>query len=190
MASTWGAFLGWVVASCGAVLAAAFTAVLIIDPYGYLGLRGNHEVEILPERLITAVRASDQSFDSAIIGNSVSVPLLPADLSRLTGAKFVSLSLSGSGPKAQIAVLDFFFRRHRSVRNIVIGMDDSWCYASPSTFREWRPFPFWLYGGLAGYMAGLARNTSMALLLSPFEPRDAPEWPPAGRRVSPPARRP
>ena len=32
-----------------------------------------------------------------------------------------------------------------------------------------------LYGDMAGYLAGLARNTSIALLLSPFEPREKGE---------------
>jgi hypothetical protein len=171
MMDGWGRFLGYIAVSCFATLALSFLAVVAIDPYGYLGFRKSHQVTVLPERLITPVRASDQSFNSAIVGSSVAIPLLPSYLSELTGQKFVALGISGSGPKAQLAVLSFFLRRHSAARDILVGFDDAWCTTAPN-FKEWNPFPFWLYGSDFGYLFGLARNVSSSLLLSPFDIRE------------------
>lgn len=116
-------------------------------------------------------RAMDATFNSAVVGNSTSIPLQPESLDSLTGLKFVSLSMSGSGPLAAIAVARFFLRRHANAKTIVVAMDDGWCSDIVDT-REGHPFPFWLYQTDFQYWIGLFTNASKELLISAF---DGPE---------------
>jgi hypothetical protein len=167
----WSTFLAWIAGTCLITLSGAVALAISIDPYGYLGIRRSHQVAALPERLITVTRARDPDFNSAILGNSVSIPLQPSYLSALTGQHFVALGISGSGPKAQLAVLKFFVQHHERVSDIVISLDDGWCVPEQG-LAEYRDFPFWLYGNKFEYVLGLARNITMSMLLSPYERRE------------------
>ena len=111
----------------GAVL--VFALVIAVDPYdsgrfGWLGIEG---VSDESPRTANASRGRDPQFDSAVIGNSTGQLLSPAELSRATGARFVQLTVPGTGPREQIALLRWFARHHDRVGAIVIVTDSTWC---------------------------------------------------------------
>ncbi len=171
MLETWGNFLKLMVTSAVLTLTLAFAAVVAIDPYGRLGIKKTHQTAFVTERLIKVTRALDAEFDSAIVGNSTSLLLMPEHLDRLIGHKFVSLSIYGTGPEAILAVSRFFIDNHPNARSVVVGLEDSWCRA-PGQTGEWRPFPFWLYSTVPRYLLGLAGETSTKLLLSLRDPKE------------------
>lgn len=145
-APAWGrwlaTFLG-VLAVAGALVAAL---ILIVDPYdsgfGLLGIKG---IDDASPRTANASRARDPQFDSAIIGNSTGQLLKPDELSRLTGDRFAQLTTPGTGPREQLAMMDYFVRQHRHVGALVIVTDASWCQRDAALPLQ-HPFPFWLYG--------------------------------------------
>jgi hypothetical protein len=127
--------------------AAVFALVLIVDPYdsGRVGLLGIKGVNDASPRTANASRARDPQFDSAIIGNSTGQLIKPAELSRLTGLRFVQLTVPGTGPREQLAIMDFFVRKHAKVGALVIVTDSGWCSRDPALPQQ-HPFPYWLYG--------------------------------------------
>jgi hypothetical protein len=146
-ATAWGRwlvyFLGTLALGCALVLA----FVLVVDPYdsGRVGLLGIKGVRDESPRTATASRARDPAFDAAVIGNSTGQLLKPAELSQLTGARFVQLTIPGTGPREQLAVLRFFVRNHPRIGALVIVTNDTWCQRDPALPLT-NPFPFWLYG--------------------------------------------
>lgn len=142
---------------------AAFAYLLISDPYGRLGIRSSAKVPNLSERELGVSRALDPQFDSAIVGNSTTIPMQPEVLDRLTGHRFVSLSMSGSGPRAALDTARFFLRHHPNAKTVVIGLDDGWC-TKGADFDEAHPFPSELYGSDLAYLAWLATHTSWETL--------------------------
>jgi hypothetical protein len=124
-----------------------FVFVIMVDPYdsgrfGFLGIEGVNDWN---QRTASASRARDPRFDSAVIGNSHGQILNPAELSRLTGAHFVQLTVPGTASREQLAILDFFMRHHQRVDGLVIITDEVWCTHDPA-LPPAASFPFWLYG--------------------------------------------
>jgi hypothetical protein len=122
---------------------------VLVDPYGTGRLTFIQPIKIqsLPPRLANASRAANLQFDSAIIGNSTSQLLSPTRLGSSTQRSFVNLSVPGTGPLEQIAVLSKFLRHHAGMDGvIVIGLDISWCRAGAMQPQKMtHAFPFWLY---------------------------------------------
>jgi hypothetical protein len=146
-ASRWGRWLVVFLAALALGAAAVFALVLIVDPYdsgraGILGIRG---VADASPRTANASRARDPQFDSAVIGNSTGQLLKPEELSRLTGRHFVQLTVPGTGPREQLALMDYFLRKHPQAGALVIVTDGAWCTRDPALPLQ-HPFPFWLYG--------------------------------------------
>jgi hypothetical protein len=141
----------------------AVVAIAVSDPYGRLGRRTSRQIPNLSERPWKVSLALDQSFDSAVVGNSASIPMQPEILDRLTGSKFVSLSISGSGAPAALTIAKFFLDHHPTAKTLIVGMDDSWCRTA-SGMAEGVPFPFWLYDTLPAYFLGLFTNASFDML--------------------------
>jgi hypothetical protein len=144
--SPWGR---WLVTFLGALALGAalvYTLLVIVDPYdsGRVGMLGIKGVDDVSPRTANASRARDQSFDSAIIGNSTGQLIKPSELSRLTGLRFVQLTTPGTGPREQLAILDYFVRKHAKIGAIVVVADASWC-SRDSTLPQQHPFPYWLY---------------------------------------------
>ena len=137
------AFVGVVVT--GGLLILAF--LVAVDPYdsGRFGLLGIQGVDDSTPVTADASRAHDPQFDSAIISDSTGQLLNPAELSQATGMHFVQLAAPGIGPLGQLAILDFFIRRHRHIGAVVIVVDAPWC-THDSSMPMVNPFPFWLYG--------------------------------------------
>jgi hypothetical protein len=143
----WGRWLVTFAAALALGAAAVFAFVLIVDPYdsGRVGLLGIQGVRDASPRTANASRARDPQFDSAVIGNSTGQLVKPEELSRLTGARFVQLTVPGTGPREQLAIMDFFLRRHPRPGALAITADASWCVRDPALPLQ-HPFPFWLYG--------------------------------------------
>jgi hypothetical protein len=143
----WGRWLGVFLGALALGAAAIFAFVLAIDPYdsGRVGMLGIRGVDDASPRTANASRARDPQFDSAVIGNSTGQLLKPSELSALTGKRFVQLTVPGTGPREQLAIVDFFVRQHPKVGALVVVTDASWCQRDPA-LRMQHPFPFWLYG--------------------------------------------
>jgi hypothetical protein len=133
----------------GALIGAALLVLafmVVVDPYdsGKLGLLGIDGVDNRLTQITAASRARDPNFNAAILGNSTAQLIEPAELSRASGLRFVQLYMTGSSPREQLAVLDFFLRNHREVGALVLAADPGWCvHARPK--EEGAPFPYWLY---------------------------------------------
>jgi hypothetical protein len=156
----------WLIAFLGAlVLGAAlvFAFVIAVDPYdsGRFGILGIEGISDLNPRTANASRARDPQFDSVIVGDSTAQLLKPSELSALTGARFVQLTVPGSGPREQLAILDFFVRHHARIGAVVIAVDGAWC-TRDAALPPPHPFPFWLYGeSKLGYAARLFSSRSL-----------------------------
>jgi len=140
------------------VLLAGFTGGLVLlDPYDTgrftpLSVRGVAEG---PPWQVNASRARDQRFDSVVVGNSRMQMLEPERLDRLTGRRFVNLSVLRSGPLEVRPVFEAFLRHHPSPRAAVIGVDELWCRP---TQKRGNQFPYWLYSASnPEYLYGLVR---------------------------------
>ena len=145
-APAWGRWLATFLATLGVAGALVSAPILIVDPYdsgfGLLGIKG---VDDASPRTANASRARDPQFDTAVIGNSTGQLIKPDELSRLTGNRFVQLTTPGTGPREQLAMMDYFVRQHPKVGALVITADASWCMRDPALPLQ-HPFPFWLYG--------------------------------------------
>lgn len=156
----------WTFAAALATGAAVVVALLVLlDPYDtgrWTPLR-KPGVTMREPRFADVSRGRDPSFDAAIVGNSHVEELEPAALSAASGLHFVSLAVPGSGPREQLAVLDWFVRqRPAPPAALVVGIDDSWCTGDPALSND-RPFPFWLYAQTGSdYLRGLVRLQSLA----------------------------
>ena len=157
----WSRCLRACLGTLGISAALLFAFLLAVDPYdsgkfGFLGIVGVDDRNTVTA---SASRGRDLNFDSAIIGNSTALLLNPVPLSQATGLHFAQLSVVGSSPTEQLAVLDFFLRHHAHLGALVIGTDPGWCVHGPG--EPPRPFPYWLYDtstlGYAGrLMSGAA----------------------------------
>jgi hypothetical protein len=136
------------------VLIAALTVMLItvLDPYdtGRFALFGGYGVPGFGQRLIAASVARAPDTQAAILGNSTMQLIDPARLTERTGWRFVSLTMTYSGPVEQLATAGWLLRHHDGttaplLKALVIGMDASWCQ-SDGKLDIRQPFPFWLYG--------------------------------------------
>jgi hypothetical protein len=133
----------------GALIGAAMLVLalmVVVDPYdsGKLGLLGIDGVDNRLTQITAASRARDPNFNAAILGNSTAQMIEPAELSNATGLRFVQLYTTGSAPREQLAVLDFFLRNHSRVGALVLAADPGWCvHARPK--EEGALFPYWLY---------------------------------------------
>ncbi len=143
----WGRWLATFLGALALGAAAIFAFVLAVDPYdsGRVGLLGIQGVRDASPRTANASRARDPQFDSAVIGNSTGQLVKPDELSRLTGSRFVQLTVPGTGPREQLAIMDFFVRQHSRIGALVVTADESWCARDPALPMQ-HPFPFWLYG--------------------------------------------
>ena len=148
---------GWgrsLFACLGALIGAALLVLalmVLVDPYdsGKLGLLGIAGVDNRLTQITAASRARNPDFNAAILGNSTAQMIEPAELSRATGQRFVQLYMTGSVPRQQRVVLDFFLNHHKQVGALVIVTDPDWCVHAQEKEVGGVPFPDWLYDGNA-----------------------------------------
>ena len=74
----------------------------------------------------------------------------------------MSLIVPGTGPREQLALLDYFLRmRTRPARALVFGLDGPWC-TDDSALPIEHPFPFWLYDSdPLTFVTGLVRYSTL-----------------------------
>lgn len=146
----------------------ALAAVLVLlDPYDTARLTPFPRAGV-PEtgpRMAHASRMRNPEFSAAIFGNSTVQILSPERLNTVTGLRFVQLSVPGTGPMEQAAMIEHLFHeRGKAIGTIVLGLDSSWCDASRSA-RTVHPFPFWLYdSNPLRYLSSLVRMDSLEFL--------------------------
>ncbi len=135
------------------VLFALLAVVLIagFDPYdtGRFALLGGYGVPGFGQRLTGASVARARDTEAAILGNSTMQLVSPERLTELTGWRFVSLTMTFTGPTEQLATARWLLRHHDGVhgpalKGLVLGIDTTWCQANGKLDIA-QPFPFWLY---------------------------------------------
>jgi hypothetical protein len=141
----WARWLAAFAATLALAAAMVFAAVIAIDPYDSgrfgSGIAGTSDTN---PNLANASHARDPRFNATIIGDSTGQALDPAALSSLTGLRFVQLTVPGTGPREQLAILDFFTRQHSQIAAVVIAVDPVWC-TRDAALPPPHLFPFWLY---------------------------------------------
>ena len=149
-----------ILAVAAAVLGMVVLAAFLLDPYdtGRSSLLSKPGVRPQGPRTASASRGRDPAFDAAIVGNSHIQLLSPERLTAATGDKFVQLAVPATGPKEQLALLDWFMRSRRgAAKALVLSADTMWC-TSDETLANEKPFPFWLLSrSLSEYVRGLVR---------------------------------
>lgn len=139
-----------------------FGALLVIDPYDTgrfpgLGIQG---VSDNNPRTAHASRARDRIFDSAVVGNSTGQLIDPHRLAAASGFKFTQLTVPATGPREQLAILEWFRSNRTTVSALVLTTDSSWC-AQGSALALLYPFPFWLYGSNIDYLRHVLNAKSL-----------------------------
>jgi len=156
----WQRFAITLVATAAIVLALLLTVIYLIEPYdtGRSPIFSQAGVRALAPAMANASRGRDPAFNAVIVGNSRIQLISPERLKRATGFDFVQLSVPGSGPKEQLALLDWFLSHRREPPKVLLlSVDETWCTSDPALASE-GPFPFWLYAASPiAYARGLLR---------------------------------
>jgi hypothetical protein len=162
-----GRFIGVFLAAALGIGLALAAMLILLDPYdtGRLTPLVKPGIPATGPRMANASRMRNPAFDAAILGNSTIQQINPERLGAQTGRTFVQLSVPGTGPMEQVAMIDqLMFRRGTAIKAVVLGLEHSWCDASRS-LRTLHPFPFWLYDRSAlNYAASLVRLDSLEFL--------------------------
>jgi hypothetical protein len=153
------------VAGAAILFACAVLLLALADPYdtGRYSLMPEIGVADGNPRTANASRGRDQQFNAAIIGNSRGQLIDPRRLSEGSGARLVQLTVPGTGPREQLALMRWF-TRHHAIGAIVLAADQSWCTPDPS-LPIINDFPFWLYADSGiDYLKGLPSATAFGRL--------------------------
>jgi len=153
------------IATFFSILAVAGIVILVFDPYdsGRLPTFMPAGVSDQSPRTANVSRGRDPQFNAAIFGNSHMQLLNPSILSSLSKLRFVQLTAPGTGVREQMATLGWFLRHHPEADTLVLGIDSFWCTQSDN-FAVPNPFPFWLYGDMAGFLAHSLESRAFALI--------------------------
>lgn len=160
--SAWRRFSVATLLTVAGLLLGCLLLAVVVDPYetGRVTLLSKGAVRPQGPRTAIALRGRDPAYRGAVIGNSHIQLVEPAALSRLTGVPFVQLSIPGTGPAEQFAVLSWYLRHHPHPEAIVLAADAFWCADDPA-FPSGHPFPGWLLGDWPAYLRGLLRFTTV-----------------------------
>jgi hypothetical protein len=149
------------------VFLAVMAALLVIDPYATGRLTWiNHPVSFDTTASKSSVsRIRNPQFNAVVLGNSTLQTLDPHRLNALTSRAFSQVTVPGTGPMEQAAMLRYIAReRGSSINTIVLGLDLTWCDPA-AMHRTKNPFPFWLYDdSLFRYAFGLFRADNLEAL--------------------------
>jgi hypothetical protein len=156
----WQGFAVTLVTAAAIALALGLAGIYLIEPYdtGRSPFFSHAGVRALAPATGNASRGRDPAFRAVIAGNSRIQLISPERLKKATGLDFVQMSVPGSGPKEQLALIDWFLSHRREpVRALLVSIDETWCTSDPALTNE-RPFPFWLYtANPLEYARGLLR---------------------------------
>ena len=138
------------IAVCYGGSAVVVLLLVLLDPWGMLPARSPipRQPADPNQRWAYPELARNPSFDAAILGNSASRLLNPADLDPAVGARFVNLSILSGRAYEQSRLLDVFLRAHQAPRAVLFGLQQVWCERGDSVVRfGYGPIPEWLYDG-------------------------------------------
>lgn len=132
-------FRRWLRVFCAAFFGGGgllYLLLLLIDPYdaarfpnfGIVGV-DDHNPRMAN---VSRGRGRDARFDAAIFGNSTGQLIDPHRLNASTGLSFTQLTIPGTGPREQLAVLHWVTSRHPRAEALVLVIDDSWCSPNPT----------------------------------------------------------
>jgi hypothetical protein len=155
----WLAVFGGVFFGLGGLL---FALLLLIDPYdtGRFPTFGLAGVRDRSMRTADASRGRDPHFNAAVVGNSTAQIINPYRVSELTGLRFIQLSIPQTGPREQLELMRWVLANHASYGALAIVADTLWCSHDPDLpLRE--PFPSWLYGSNADYLANVVSSKAI-----------------------------
>jgi hypothetical protein len=156
----------WLAVFCAVLIgagAAVYLFLVLLDPYDTgrfpaFGIKG-----VVDDNPLTAnaSRGRDPDFDAAVIGSSTGQMLDPSRLGSATGLNFVQLTMAGTGPREQLAVMQWFTAQHPRVGALVLVIDHAtWC-SQDAALPVLHPFPFWLYETDAEYLRNLMSERSL-----------------------------
>ena len=156
----WSRFAITLVAGAAVALALMLAVIYLIDPYdtGRSPVFSQAGMRALAPAMGNASRGRNPAFNAMIVGNSRIQLISPERLKKATGLDFVQMSVPGSGPSEQFALIEWFLRHRKELaKALLVSVDELWCTSDPALPSE-RPFPFWLYAAGAGeYARGLLR---------------------------------
>jgi hypothetical protein len=156
----WQRFAVTLVAAAALVLALVLTIIYLIEPYdtGRSPFFSHAGMRALAPAMANASRGRNPAYNATIVGNSRIQLISPERLKKATGLDFVQMSVPGSGPKEQLALIDWFLsHRREQAKALLVSIDETWCTSDPALLDE-RPFPFWLYAASPlEYVRGLLR---------------------------------
>ena len=159
--------IGFILTFCLSLLLAipvVWAFLIVIDPFdtGRLTPLKRTGMFYAGPRKANASRMRDPSFDAAIFGNSTSQLINPQRMNALTGQNFVQLTVPGTGPMEQRAMIEQLFRvRGDGIKTLILGFGALWC-DPPRQTSTLHPFPFWLYtDNTVDYLRGLFRMDSI-----------------------------
>ena len=139
-----------VLGSCtAAALALIYLAILLLDPFGIspLGLIRN---DILPDanrRFVAPQIIRSGRYDSFLVGTSTIDRIEPGSGERVFGGRFANVSLQAGTPYETELMLTLIGRSARPLRNVLIGIDYTWCTRQPARrYHEVIRIPEHLYG--------------------------------------------
>jgi hypothetical protein len=144
----WKNFIRTFVITALAFGAVIFAMILVLDPYQNVPfspalarapVAGN-------QRFAYPALARDPQFDSVIVGTSTTRMLDPDKLDGLFASKFVNLSMNSATAYEESEILKLFLRNHDQPRQVIVGVDVSWCERREDLSRyTFRKFPQWMY---------------------------------------------
>ena len=158
----WRSVLLWLAVLAVILPCALLGGLAAVDPYdtGRFSLIAARGVVAQGPRTAHASRGRDPQFNAAIIGNSRMQAVSPERLDRLTGLRFVSLTVPGTDSVEQVALLRWFAAHRAAPAAVIVGVDAFTCGAGIGRGRT--PFPHWLYAGTdRAYLANLFRLDSV-----------------------------
>jgi hypothetical protein len=134
------------------LLLAAF--IIVMDPFG---MRPSARTSPRPlmdinQRYMYPQVVRSGRFDAALFGTSTVRLLDPQALSPAFAASFANLGMNAATPWEQVQLFALFRREVARPKAIIWGLDANWCEpdaASEVKRLTPRPFPPWLYDGLA-----------------------------------------
>lgn len=122
--------------------------VILLDPFSTGRLTPIVQVNVATKTALLghAARARDPRFDAAIIGNSHAIPLDPQRIGNATQLRMTQMGAAGIYPTEVFILGRAFARGHRSVRAMVVVLDDLSCKLDQPVVRE-GAFPKFLFEG-------------------------------------------
>ncbi|MGL4634958.1 MAG: hypothetical protein ACRCWF_03165 [Beijerinckiaceae bacterium] len=151
------------VGACLVIMAALF----IIDPYVTGRMTWiNHPVSFDTTASKSSVsRIRNPQFNAVVLGNSTLQTLDPDRLNAATGQSFSQITVPGTGPMEQVAMMRYLSRERGSgIKTLILGLDLMWCNPA-GMHKTVNPFPFWLYEEhLFAYAKGLFRADNLEAL--------------------------